>query len=337
MNGLYVMEGLSQGKSVEIWSRFGDALDDMPDEYKKYVDECIGRDMDISNCLFAGRHGLSATEKPKGVASVLFKYDGGEWLHMAEHIVMTPFGMTLWKHLDTIPLSVGQRGTLTVRILESGQVYQVGAVVSLHHRDDDCSALIAFDMERDEVGYTPDELPVLLGGLYSLNRCPDCDATLEQRSMPDGIEEWCPVCNVQAEVIANAGNWESHDWRIRLRDIDKDPDARWLKCSRCGVNAMQGNTTIESCSFFTNRDREIWEDVEATEAEGPMHPEMIRAELQKAMDEGYSVSVDIKPQFDENVPGVIGKVTEVGSLFMKIGEEPFHINVINSVTRMGVS
>lgn len=28
-------------------------------------------------------------------------------------------------------------------------------------------------------------------------RCSNCDATLEQRAMPDGIEEWCPVCNTR--------------------------------------------------------------------------------------------------------------------------------------------
>jgi hypothetical protein len=35
---------------------------------------------------------------------------------------------------------------------------------------------------------------------FHLNRCPDCDATLEQRSMPEGIEEWCPVCNMMYNI-----------------------------------------------------------------------------------------------------------------------------------------
>jgi hypothetical protein len=95
-------------------------------------------------------------------------------------------------------------GTLTVTMLDDDEIYQGTAEVMAHQRSRDYthSTLIVFEMERDDpMEYTPDPLPSLRieDGLPTLNRCSDCDATLEQRSMPDGIEEWCPVCNVQLD------------------------------------------------------------------------------------------------------------------------------------------
>jgi len=39
--------------------------------------------------------------------------------------------------------------------------------------------------------YQPDPINIICEG------CPDCDSLPESRSMPDGIEYWCPVCNTK--------------------------------------------------------------------------------------------------------------------------------------------
>jgi hypothetical protein len=213
----------------------------------------------------------------------------------------------------------------------------------------------------------------------SLNRCPDCDNTLEQRSMPDGIEEWCGECNVKVEIEAKTENWESHDWAARFPFTDPNSDPEWLVCLRCGVHSKPGNATIASCSFFTDMDKELWgdkeldllvkaaegvcdlevpaserglnvaicglqvaleeyskADKEPTETKGQMHPDMIRAELQKAMDEGDPVSVDIKPEFADDIPGTIGMVTSLGDGFVLVGNgATILFKWIYSVKRMG--
>lgn len=53
------------------------------------------------------------------------------------------------------------------------------------------------------------------------NRCPDCDATLEQRSMLDGIEEWCPVCNLRPYLIDINGEWIQKEGTI-IGDFQKE-------------------------------------------------------------------------------------------------------------------
>lgn len=209
-------------------------------------------------------------EKPQAVASIVFKYDGGEWLHMAEKIEVenhhyegvdhrgcrtyTPsswFSFTLnGKYLGYVPAMEGE-GRLTVTMLASGHVYKGKA--SVDERDDFLDMndprtdRIVFKMERDsEPGYQPDQISVICEG------CPDCDSPTESRSMPDGIEQWCPVCNVKID------DNEGESWR----------------------NAPAGR--------FENEN-----------AEGPMHPDMIRAELQKAMDGKHPVSLKIKEGMDE--------------------------------------
>ncbi len=240
-------------------------------------------------------------EKPKAVASLRFEYEGGVWEHMAERIQIKnhpyegydhrgnrtymasrDFAFTLpgGHRLGLVP-EMPEIGRLRVVMLDNGETYEDEAIVDKREDmwDGDLSFTksITFRMKRDEKpSYTPDPLP---DGLPTLNRCPDCDNTLEQRSMPDGIEEWCGECNMKVEVATNAGNWESHDWMIRVRDIDKKPSERWVHCSQCGVNAMEGNTTLAPCSFFTDTDREVWG--EDTEAEGPMHPRYDTGELQR--------------------------------------------------------
>ncbi len=167
-------------------------------------------------------------EKPKPVASVVFNYDGGEWLHMADEITIdavltegVPFGQTrTYIHSglvdvefeidtdDVQKLFQAGRGRLEVTWLYSPLANTVSgsvAAITIRRVPDIDRRIIVFRMERDsEPAYEPDSLdnsPPL--GPFQTHMghgplCPDCDSHTESRSMPDGIEQWCPVCNVRA-------------------------------------------------------------------------------------------------------------------------------------------
>ena len=254
------------------------------------------------------------SEKPKAVASIVFKYDGGEWTHMANVIYIerhsyeefdhsgdrtyreSPhFSFTLDdKYLGYVPQMEGE-GRLTITMLGSGDVYTGKAHV--HERNDFLDMndprtdRIVFKMKRDA---EPEYEPIPLTPKPLLNspcpRCPDCSIQVELRSMPDGIEQWCPVCNVKVDPDwkANADeeerhqkvvNWQSHDWARRPADMNKNWDEIDIVCMDCGVTSTPDNHDVQHCAD------------KATEVEGPMHPDMIRAELQKSIDEEYRVDI----------------------------------------------
>jgi hypothetical protein len=246
----------------------GDALRDMPDEYREYVMDKVNRILlesrekdkkepepdercgtclhwrdevcsapDIDTDLFPGTMSRSTTpasfncgthweprqepEKPQPVASIVFKYDGGEWLHMARSLdIHNPplcsdlgfersyFHSPFYEFIinDDLHGNMPQKdeGRLAVTILSGDVLFSGEATVGEYLVDPPHHRLV-FKMERDaKFSYIPDKLNPLLGG------CPDCDAPTEPRSMPDGIEQWCPVCNVKverAERQITAGDW----------------------------------------------------------------------------------------------------------------------------------
>jgi hypothetical protein len=206
---------------------YGDAFNDMPEEYIKHLEETHRLYYSLS-FLSDGKPWMTTTgkawtitalakeqsetdkasevgKKPKAVASLYFKYDGGEWLHMADSLdvqnhlregiddngwrTFTPsryFTFTIsGSGLDAQHLNVGMEGNLVVTLQQGGEIYEGATNITRIHQvisgdKHECSS-VSFDMERDEkkkLPYTPDLLP---DAIPSLNRCPDCDNTLEQR------------------------------------------------------------------------------------------------------------------------------------------------------------
>jgi hypothetical protein len=118
--------------------------------------------------------------------------------------------------------------------------------------------------------------------------------------MPDGIEEWCAECNMriglkrrltdtwkvslsddkeldQAEQSEyerhqKVMDWQSHDWARRPIDRDKSWDKIEMVCMACGARSKPNDHDVPHCR-----------ELEPTEAEAPMDPDKIRAELQKAV------------------------------------------------------
>lgn len=230
----------------------GDALRDMPDEYREYVKE---RDMEISTELFLLNHGKEPEtqmesenftlnhDRPvepvaKAVASIVFKHDGGEWLHMARNIeitkIMPPFGIVPdWNvvgllsirwfefrftggDLDLLFLNVGDKGRLSISsdFIGDGSGFTGDAEVISILGGEGSPAIstaskpcVVFRMKCDAAPeYEPDRLYDWLSLPSKLRHrgasiCPDCDSQAESRSMPDGIEQWCPVCNVKVNDI----------------------------------------------------------------------------------------------------------------------------------------
>jgi hypothetical protein len=192
----------------------GDAFNDMPEEYREHRlnhDASVEpENVDKDFAQFKSKRAYDP-EKPKAVASLYFKYDGGEWLHMAKIITRENhpvasrnFSFTLpgGRHLGLVP-DMPAVGRLRVVMLANGDTYEGEAKIDERKDvwDDELSftQFIRFSMRRDEQPlYKPDPFP---NAIPSLNRCPDCDNTLEQRSMPDGIEEWCGECNMKVPSI----------------------------------------------------------------------------------------------------------------------------------------
>jgi hypothetical protein len=76
----------------------------------------------------------------------------------------------------------------------------------------------------------------------------------------------------------------------------------------CGARSKPNDHDVPHCR-----------ELEPTEAEAPMHPDMIRAELQKAMAEGYAVTARLvdEVQFDD---GTV--ITHVQGTVDGMGENP---------------
>ena len=175
----------------------GDAFNDMPEEYREYVDE-----KDNRRVKFAEIPIEFATEADKAIAQGNLRWvlhvDMG-WNLMAL-VGREKYGgescllYKEWQRKGETDVVEMMTESCVLEILPNGKTPPPAV--------------------PEKPIYTPDGLP-------ALNRCPDCDNTLEHRSMPDGIEEWCSECNMKAEVD------------------------------------------------------------QPSEAEGPMHPDMIRAELQR--------------------------------------------------------
>lgn len=191
-------------------------------------------------------------EKPKAAASIVFKYDGGEWLHMAKHIevanIRSPhenifqegartFRKSPWyeftirdTHLDLLSLWLCDKGRLEITIHPDGSECKYegeGEIIGMIGSDGSPAIstsrvpFVVFRMKLDaESEYEPDSLDNSPPFTFQIHEahgplCPDCDSHTESRSMPGGIEQWCSVCNVK--VGEGAHGYFEH-WRRREGD-----------------------------------------------------------------------------------------------------------------------